>query len=89
MVLKGNSLKPLPDPFQFIGRRDWLKLLGVIFQDNPCNWDMQFKHTLKKASSQLHILKVCKFYAYTIDDFHLLFNSLVMPTLCFGIEVWG
>jgi hypothetical protein len=89
MVLKGNSLKPLPDPLQFIERKEWLKLLGVLFQNNPCNWDMHFKYILKKASSQLHILRVCKFYGYAINDLHLLFNSLIMPTLCFSIEVWG
>ena len=38
MVLSGNSSKPLPDPIQGIKRRDWLKLLGVTFQDKPCNW---------------------------------------------------
>ncbi len=89
MVLKGNTLKPLPDPLQFIERRDWLKLLGVLFQNNPCSWDMHIKHILKKASSQLHILRVCKFYGYATHDLHLLFNSLIMPILYFSIEVWG
>jgi hypothetical protein len=89
MVLKGNSLKPLPDPLQFIEHKEWLKLLGVLFQNNPRNWDMHFKYILKKASSQLHILRVCKFYGYAINDLHLLFNSLIMPTLCFSVEVWG
>ena len=87
MVLKGNSLRPLPDPLQFIECKEWLKLLGVLFQNNPCNWDMDFKYILKKASSQLHILRACKFYGYAIDDLNLLFNSLIMPTLCFTIEV--
>ncbi len=50
---------------------------------------MHIKHILKKASSQLHILRVCKFYGYATHDLHLLFNSLIMPILYFSIEVWG
>ena len=64
---KISPLKPLTDPLQFIRRRDWIKLLGVVFQDKPCNWAMQFKYILKKASSQLHILKVCILYANFLD----------------------
>ena len=89
MILKGNSPKPLPDPLYSIGRKNWLKAIWCDTQDNPCNWDMQFKYILKKASSQLHVFRVCKFYGYTIDDLHLLFKSFVMPILCFSIEVWG
>ncbi len=66
-----------------------LKLLGVLFQNKPCSWDMHIKHILKRASSQLHILRVCKFYGYATHDLHLLFNSLIMPILYFSIEVWG
>ena len=50
---------------------------------------MNFKYILKKASAQLHILRVCKFYGYTIDDLHVLFNSLIMPILYFSIEGMG
>ena len=49
---------------------------------------MHFKYILKKASSQLHILRVCKFYGYSTQDLHLLFNSLIMPIIYLGIEVW-
>lgn len=87
MVLRGKTQKPLPDPLPLI--EHWLKLLGVFFQNNPSNWDMNFKNILKKASSQLHILRVCKFYGYVTHDLHLLFNSLVMPILYFSIQVWG
>ena len=75
MVLRRKTQKPLPDPLPLI--EHWLKLLCVFFQNNPSNWDMNFKNILKKASSQLHILRVCKFYGYVTHDLHLLFNSLV------------
>ncbi len=81
MVLKGNTVKPLPDPLHFIEHRDWLKLLSVLFQNNPCSWDMHIKHILKQASLQFHILRVCKFYGYATHNLHLLFNSLIMPIL--------
>ena len=32
MVLKGNTSKLVPDPLPSINRRDWLNVLGVLFQ---------------------------------------------------------
>ena len=89
MVLSGNSSKPLPDPIQGIKRRDWLKLLGVTFQDKPCNWDKHFQHMISKACGRLYILRVCKFYGYSKEDLHLLFNSLILSVFYFAIEVWA
>ena len=40
MLLKGKSTKALPAPLAFIERKPSLKLLGVTFQSDPCNWDL-------------------------------------------------
>ena len=87
MVLNGKSSKPLPDPIQEIKRRDWLKLLGVTFQDKPCDWDKHFQYMISKACGRLYILRACKFYGYSKEDLHLLFNSLIMSVFYFAIEV--
>ena len=56
-VLRGKTKKPLPEPLPDIKRKNELKLLGETF-----NWDTQFHQMITKASSRLHILRVCKFY---------------------------
>ena len=65
-----------------------LKILGVIFNENPCNWDTQFDSMLSKASARMYILRVCKYYGYSICEVHQLFSSLIMLTFLYGIEVW-
>ena len=89
MLLKGKSTKALPAPLVFIERKPSLKLLGVTFQSDPCNWDLHLDNILSKASSRLHILRVCKFYGLPLDDLHILFTSLILPTLTYAVEVWG
>ena len=54
MLLKGKSTKALAAPLVFIERKPSLKLLGVTFQSDPCNWDLHLDNILSKASSRLH-----------------------------------
>jgi len=75
--------------FYFYLRKSSLKLLGVTFQSDPCNWDLHLDSVLSKASSRLHILRVCKFYGLPLDHLHILFSSLILPTLTYAVEVWG
>ena len=42
-----------------------------------------------KARSRLYILRVCKFYDYSIHEHATLFDSLIMSTFLYGIEVWA
>ena len=44
---------------------------------------------LSKASSRMYILRVCKYYGYSISEIHQLFNSLIMPIFLYRIEVWA
>ena len=44
---------------------------------------------LSKASARMYILRVCKYYGYSISEVHQLFNSLIMPIFLYGIKVWG
>ena len=67
--MKGKTEKDQPDPLQYIKRKSNLKLLGVIFEDNPTNWDTHFNHMLSKASSRLDLFKslIFSILAYAIE----------------------
>ena len=69
--------------------KNWLKLLGVTFQENPFCWDLHFDNLISKANSWPYILRVCKFYSYSPDQLNKLFDSLIMSLFMYGIEVWG
>ena len=78
---QGKSTKALPAPLALIERKPSLKLVGVTFQSDPCNWDSHLDNILLKASSCLHILCICKFYGLPLDHLHILFTSLILPIL--------
>ena len=40
MVVHGRIYKPLPPMVQGIERKSWLKLIDIIFQENPSDWDL-------------------------------------------------
>ena len=76
MVIRGKSVKPVPEEIPNIERRDELKLLGVFFNETRTHWDKQFDTLLGKASSRLCILSICKFYCYSLNELTTLYNSL-------------
>ena len=65
IVVRGRTKKLPPPQIDNIERNSRLNLLGMILQDDPCNWDMQVDNYLLKAASRMHILIVCKLYGYT------------------------
>ncbi|CAB4022582.1 Hypothetical predicted protein, partial [Paramuricea clavata] len=89
MIVRRNIPTLLPDPFPFIKRRTWLKILGITLQDLPSKWDLQFDEMLKKASARMYIMRVCKYYGFPIKQLDMLFNTLIMPIITYGIELWG
>ena len=70
-------------------RKSWLKILGITLKDNPCNWDIQMHELISKARSRMYIMRVCKHYGLSKKQLDLLFNSLIMPIIIYGIELWG
>ena len=89
MLLRSRTTQPAPLPVPGIERKEWLKLLGIFFHEDPCNWDLQFDSLLSRAASRLYILRVCKCYGYTKDQLSKLFDSLIMSLFLYGLEVWG
>ena len=51
MVVRGRTTS-LPPKIGNIERKSWLKLVEMVFQDDPCNWDLQFDTLLPKAASE-------------------------------------
>ena len=88
MVVKGKTRMPLPESIDGIARKSELKLLGVTVNEDPCNWDTQFENMLSKASSRLYILRVCKYYGYSLE-LTLRFDNLIMSLFTYAIEVWA
>ena len=87
MSTRGKK-KRKPDPLQYIKHKSHLKLLGIIFEDIPTNWDTHFDHILSRASSCFHILRVWNtmgFQPTTLD----LFKLLILSIFTYAIEVWG
>ena len=79
ILLRGTKTKQVPDALpSIVGKPAELQLLGVTFNQDPCNWDTHFDFLLRKASSRLYIMRVCKFYGYTQEELTALFNSLIM-----------
>ena len=44
MVIRGRTTKPLPLQLDGIERKNWLKLLGMAFQDDPCCLGFTSRH---------------------------------------------
>ena len=44
----------------------------------PVNWDTHIDYLLSKASSRLYIIRICKYYGYSIENLDLLFQSLIL-----------
>ena len=89
LLLRGKTTRTPPEPLEIIGRKEKLKLLGVTFEQVPVHWDTHIDYLLSKASSRLYILRICKYYGYTIANLDLLFQSLILSVFVYAIEVWG
>ena len=59
-------------------KQTWLNLLGMILEDDPCNWDMQVDNLLSKAASRLYSLRVCRLYGYTKENLNILCEFLIL-----------
>ena len=89
LLLREKTIRMPPEPLEIIGRKEKLKLLGVTFEQVPVNWDTHIDYLLSKASSRLYIIRICKYYGYSIENLDLLFQSLILSVFTYAIEVWG
>ena len=49
-------------------------------------WDCD-THLPSKASSRLHIIRICKYYGYSNENWDLLSQSSILSVLTYAIEV--
>ena len=88
MIFRGKTIKPLPVPLLDIKRKNALKLLGVTFNEHPCNWETHFDQMITKASSRLYFLRVCKFYKCSSQELTFPFDCLLMSVFVFVVGLW-
>ena len=72
--IKKENKQQVPDVLPSIVKKPELKLFGVTFNQDPCNWDTHLD--LCKASSRLYVIRVCTFYGYSQEKLTVLFKSL-------------
>ena len=87
IVSRGKTTKQVPSALPSIVRKPELKLLGVTFNEDPCDWDTHFDLLLRKASSRLYIIRVSKFYGYWQKELTALFNSSIMSLFCMQLKL--
>ena len=56
MLLRSRTTQSAPPPVPGIERKEWLKLLGITFHEDPCNWDLQVDSLLSRAASRLRAI---------------------------------
>ena len=71
--------------------RDYCSCMSMwIARGNIASYrDTRIDYLLSKASSRLYIIRICKYYAYSIENLDLLFQSLILSVFTYAIEVWG
>ena len=72
-----------------IERNGELKLLGVTFHENARNWNTHFHNMVDKANLRLYILRICKYYGYTLEELTIIFYSLIMSVFTYAVKVWA
>ena len=89
-LLHSGTTNPASPTVPGIERKEWLKLLGINFHEDPCNWDL-LNDSLLSRVRRLYILTICKYYGYSKDQLSKLFHSrsLMMSLFLYGLEVWA
>ena len=75
LVMRGKTPKTPSRTVPAIERKSELKM-GVTFHENLCKWDTHSHYMMDKANSRLYILRICKYYRYTLEELTILFNKL-------------
>ena len=84
LLLQGRAIRTPPEPLEIIGRKEKLKLLGVTFEQVPVNWDTHIDYILRNASSRFYIIRICKYYGYSIENLDSLFQSLILSVFTYA-----
>ena len=87
LLLREKTTRTPPEPMEIIRRKEKLKLLSVTFEQVPVNWDIHIDYLHSKASSRLYIIRICKYYGYSIENLDLRFQSLILSVFTDAIEV--
>ena len=64
-----------------------MNVLGVIF-DSKLQWNDHIAHTIKKANSALHCIKLIKNY-FTAEELRTIITSNFYSLLYYNSEIWN
>jgi len=84
---KGHTVEHLT-PIMNIPQHNELSLLGVTFQ-NDSKFKTHVHSKLVKANRSLHVLRSLRKEGLNQQDIDHLFKSLIMPSLNYGLPVYG
>lgn len=70
-----------------IERVSEIKFLGVTI-DEQINWKSHIKYLQSKVARSISVINKAKFFLDS-NSLHMLYCSLVLPYLMYGVEVWG
>ena len=87
LLLRGKTTRTPPEPMEIIRTKEKLKLLSVTFEQVPVNWDIHIDYLHSKVSIRLYIIRICKYYGYSIENLDLRFQSLILSVFTDPIEV--
>ena len=88
LVIRKKSSKDTYNPVNCIPEHNQLCLLGVTRQSD-CKFSSHVKVKLVKANKCLHILRTLKKEQYDQNEVDLLFNTIVLPNLTYGLLMYG
>ena len=88
LVIKTKSIKDTYNPVNCIPQHHELCLLGVTLKSD-CKVSFHVKVKLVKANKCLYILRTLRKEQYDQNEIDLLFKTIVLPNLTYGLSVYG
>ena len=64
-----------------------IKILGLYYSPD-LSWTYHIDYTVNKICKYFYLIRIIKQFVHT-DDMYVIFNSLVINTLCYGCEVYS
>ena len=88
LVIKTKSIKDTYNPVNCIPHHHELCLLGVTLKSD-CKVSFHVTVKLVKANKCLYILRTLRKEQYDQNEIDVLFKTIVLPNLTYGLSVYG
>ena len=88
LEIRKKSKKDTYNPVNCIPQHNELCLLGITLQSD-CNFSSHVKVKLVKANKCLYMLRILRKEQYDQNEIDLLFKTIVLPNLTYGLSMYG